>query len=106
MVERRRNTPFVGPLLACATFAAERHPALSWPMLFVRSIPKKVRFIYRHGHKLLVRFGRTAQLPSRIEIRRTFGTTHEPASLEMSDREKWIYQRLCEALDRSASMTR
>ena len=99
MVERRRSVPLVGSILARATMVADQYPALGWPGRFVRSLPGKVRFTYRHGRKLFVRLGRTMKLPSRVEVRRKFGVTHQPAPPEMSERAKWIYEQLCKAVD-------
>lgn len=99
MVERRRNTPLVGPLLAHATIASHKYPWLGGPARFVRSVPGKARFAYRHSRKLLVRLGKKMQLPTRVEVRRSFGVTHQPASSDMTDRAKWIYDQLCNAVD-------
>lgn len=100
LVERRRHTPVVGPLLSRATILADRHPGLAAPGRFVRSLPGKVRWTYRHGRKLLIRLASRSGLPSRTEVRRTLGVTRAPADPEMSERSAWIYARLCEAVDR------
>lgn len=102
LVERRRYTPVVGPVLAGATRLAQRYPALGWPVRFVRSIPGKFRWTYRHTRKFAVRIAGKAGLPTRVEIRRTFRVGHEPPAPDMTERAVWIYQGLCTAVDQSA----
>ncbi len=101
MVERRRHSPLVGPLLAHATILADRHPAVGAPVRLARSLPGKVRWTYRHGRKLLIRLAGRSGLPSRTELRRTLGVSRAPATSDMSDRAASIYTRLCEAVDRT-----
>lgn len=103
LVERRRNTPVVGPVLAGATCLAHRFPVLGMPVRFVRSIPGKVRWTYRHTRKFAVRLAGRAGLPSRVEVRRTLGVRHEPAAPGMSDRAAAIYRQLCIAVDQSGA---
>lgn len=99
VVERRRNTPVVGPLLAHATIAFHKYPWLGGPTRLVQSIPGKARFAYRHSRKVLVRLGKRMELPTRVEVRRSFGVAHQPALPDMTDRAKWIYEQLCNAID-------
>lgn len=101
LVERRRITPLVGPVLAGAMVLAQRYPALGWPARFTRSIPGKFRWAFRHSRKFAVRIAGKAGLPTRVEMRRTFRVGHEPPAADMSERAAGIYQQLCEAVDRS-----
>lgn len=101
LVERRRYTPVIGPVLAGATMLAQRYPALGWPARFVCSIPGKFRWTYRHTRKFAVRIAGKAGLPTRVEIRRTFGVGHEPPAADMTERAAWIYNALCAAVDRT-----
>lgn len=98
-VERRRYRPLVGPVLAGATMLTQRYPALDLPVRFVRSIPGKFRWTYRHAGKFVVRIAGKAGLPNRVEIRRTFHVGHEPPASDMTKRAISIYDDLCTALD-------
>jgi len=98
-VERRRYTPLVGPVLAGATMLTLRYPALGSPVRFVRSIPGKFRWTYRHAGKLVVRIAGKAGLPNRVEIRRTFRVGHEPPASDLTKRAICIYEDLCTAVD-------
>lgn len=102
VVERRRNKPVIGPILAHATVLADRYPVVSLPARFVRGIPGKVRWTYRHSRKLLIRLASRSGLPSQTEVRRTLGVSRSAATPDMTDRAAWLYARLCEAVDRSA----
>lgn len=101
LVERRRNTSLVGPLLSWATVLADRHPGAMMPVRFVRSLPGKARWTYRHSRKLLIRLASRSGLPSQTDVRRTLGVARAPAGPDMSERSAWIYARLCEVVDRS-----
>lgn len=102
MLERRRHIPLIGALLVNATLFVEQRPALGWPVRFIRSIPGKIRWAFRHSRKFAVRLASRTGLPSRVEMRRTFRIGHEPPAADLSPRAVWIYQRLCAAIDRSS----
>jgi hypothetical protein len=99
-VEQRRNAPVIGPILVQATILADPYPAASLPLRFIRSIPGKFRWTYRHGRKLVIRLAGRSGLPSQIELRRTLGVGRAPARPDMTDRAVWLYKRLCETVDR------
>jgi|GEM_PF-1163687 hypothetical protein len=98
-VERRRYVPVIGTVLASAVMLTQRYPALGSPVRFVRSIPGKFRWTYRHAGKFAVRIAAKAGLPNRVEIRRTFRVSHEPPASDLTKRAVSIYQELCTAID-------
>lgn len=99
LVERRRNTPIIGPLLARATLLSDRHPGFALPVRFARKLPGKVRWTYRHARKLLIRLASGIGLPSRTEFRRKLGVARAAPAPGMSERASAIYLRLCDAID-------
>jgi len=101
-LEQRGKLPMVGPMFVALSILVERQQWLGWPARFISSVPGKFRWGYRHSRKLLVRAGGALRLPSRVEMRRTFGVEHASPLPDMSPRAVWIYTELCVALDHSS----
>lgn len=98
-VRARRSTPIVGPLLAMATSLYLHLPILGWPARFVRRIPGKFRWTYRHSRKALLKFAGWANLPQPAGVRRALGVERAPAPEGMDPRVTEYYRLLCVTVD-------
>lgn len=99
-LRKRRGTPVVGPLLAGIIALYLRYPRLGWPARFVRSVPGKVRYTYRHSRKFLYRLAGRMQVPNPVEVRLALGGERSDPPENLEPAVAAYYQRLVGAFDR------
>jgi hypothetical protein len=102
-IRARRNIPVVGRFAATVTHFYLCHPALGIPTRFLRKIPGKCRWTYRHSRKGMIKIAKWINLPAPAKMRRTLGAMRQPAPEAIDPRAAEYYRALCIAVDAKGS---
>lgn len=99
LLHELRGKPVVGSMLSGLTALHLAHPGFSWPARFVRSVPGKIRYTYRHSRKLLYKLAGRMQVPNPVEMRLALGRERAAAPDDAGPIVVDYYQRLIAAVD-------
>ena len=99
LVHRRAELPWIGPLFAALTRLTLRYRSIGAPARFMRRLPGRVRWTYRHARKALWKLAARLRFPTRNHIRMALQTGHVAPPSGTDPRAVVLYGALCSALD-------